>query len=59
MRIEKLFKPVIVLEKAIAAMVPDYVRPKMLPKDSVTCTAGKTEGPEHCVVVYKASQVLE
>lgn len=59
MRIEELFKPFIVLEKAIAAMVPYDVLPKMFPKDPVASTAGKAEGPEHCMVVYKASQVLE
>lgn len=47
-------KAVILLEKAIATMIPNYLRPKVLVEYPVGRTASEAESPEHSVVVYEA-----
>lgn len=47
------------LEEAIAAMIPDYFRPKVLVEYPVGGTASEAESPEHGVVVYEAGQMLK
>lgn len=52
-------KKVIVLEKSIVTIIPDYLCPKVFPEDAIGISVCEAEGPEHSVVVYKACQVLK
>jgi hypothetical protein len=58
-RVKEHGETVMVLEKAIVTMIPNYFRPKVFSEDSIGRPAGEAERPEHSVVVYKASQVLK
>lgn len=52
-------KMIIVLEKAIATVVPNYFCPEVFSEDPIARVAGEAERPEYSVVVYEISQVLK
>lgn len=59
MGVKKRDKKVLVLEKSIVTIIPNYLRPEVFPEDPIGISVCEAERPEHSVVVYKACQVLK
>lgn len=59
MGVKEHSKKVIVLEKSIVTIIPNYLCPKVFPEDPIGISVCEAERPEYSVVVYKACQVLK